>query len=388
MAVRIQFRRGTSGDWASANPVLADGELGFENDTKIIKFGDGVTAWNDLPVAAAGDITAVLPGTGLQGGATSGEAQLSIDSSYVVTAAAIDAAGDLIVGAGPDTYARLPIGSDGSVLVADSNQSVGVRWAAPSATGGAVVPTGTILPFAGSATSGTLLFGGFLLCDGAAVPRSTYAELFNVLTISGALPYGIGDGSSTFNLPDLRGHVPAVYKSGDVATPNGFGSFGKQTGAVSTTMVGGTPTGDQVQVPGHAHAATFTGSDGQHSHTGIDTGIQDASHKHEVGVTGGSHLHSFQYFINTGSGTNGFGLGLLGSGSTGNETNQTVGGSSAGTHSHTVSVGNQDTSHRHSISITSSGTHGHSVNITNSLAASAVIPRIQPSLTVNYIIKT
>ena len=48
MAVRIQFRRGTAAEWASANPTLAAGELGYETDTNQIKIGTATTAWNDL----------------------------------------------------------------------------------------------------------------------------------------------------------------------------------------------------------------------------------------------------------------------------------------------------------------------------------------------------
>lgn len=52
MATIIQSRRDTSTNWASINPVLADGELGIETDTKKFKFGDGVTAWNSLGYSA------------------------------------------------------------------------------------------------------------------------------------------------------------------------------------------------------------------------------------------------------------------------------------------------------------------------------------------------
>lgn len=62
------------------------------------------------------------------------------------------------------------------------------------------VPTGTILPYApGTAPS------GYLLCYGQAVSRSTYAALFSAIGTT----YGVGDGSSTFNVPDLRGRVVA-----------------------------------------------------------------------------------------------------------------------------------------------------------------------------------
>lgn len=48
MATRMLQRRGTAAEWAAANPILSDGEIGFERDTRIIKIGDGVTAWNSL----------------------------------------------------------------------------------------------------------------------------------------------------------------------------------------------------------------------------------------------------------------------------------------------------------------------------------------------------
>lgn len=49
MAIKIQLRRDTAANWAAANPVLAQGEGGLETDTKFIKWGDGVLAWNNLP---------------------------------------------------------------------------------------------------------------------------------------------------------------------------------------------------------------------------------------------------------------------------------------------------------------------------------------------------
>ena len=45
---RFQQRRGTAARWAAVNPILQEGEIGLELDTRRIKFGDGVTAWNDL----------------------------------------------------------------------------------------------------------------------------------------------------------------------------------------------------------------------------------------------------------------------------------------------------------------------------------------------------
>ena len=48
MIVRIQVRRDTAENWASANPILASGEFGYETDLKGLKMGDGVTPWAEL----------------------------------------------------------------------------------------------------------------------------------------------------------------------------------------------------------------------------------------------------------------------------------------------------------------------------------------------------
>ncbi len=63
----------------------------------------------------------------------------------------------------------------------------------------AVTPPGTIQVYAGSVAP-----AGFLICDGSAISRTTYAALYTA--IGGT--FGGGDGSSTFNLPDLRGRAP------------------------------------------------------------------------------------------------------------------------------------------------------------------------------------
>lgn len=65
---------------------------------------------------------------------------------------------------------------------------------------GGVVPAGLVSPFAGVSAP-----AGWLLCDGAAVSRDTYAALFAVTGTT----YGVGNGTTTFNLPDLRGRVAA-----------------------------------------------------------------------------------------------------------------------------------------------------------------------------------
>jgi microcystin-dependent protein len=109
-----------------------------------------------------------------------------------------------------------------------------------------LISAGTIVPFAGSSVP-----SGFILCDGSAVSRATYATLFGIIGTT----YGPGDGSTTFNVPDLRGRVVAGKDDmgGSAAgrltsttiSPNGTtlgASGGQQTHALSTS-----------EMPAHAH---------------------------------------------------------------------------------------------------------------------------------------
>jgi hypothetical protein len=126
MAVQtqIQVRRGTAASWTSTNPTLAAGEIGFESDTNKFKIGTGALAWGSLAYANDGDITEITAGIGISGGGTSGN--VTVTNSM---ATAIDAKGDLIVGTGSDTFVRQAVGTDGQILVADSAQADGLKWA-------------------------------------------------------------------------------------------------------------------------------------------------------------------------------------------------------------------------------------------------------------------
>lgn len=76
-----------------------------------------------------GDITGVTAGIGISGGGTTGT--VTVTNSMATT---IDAKGDLIGGTGADTFARLAVGSNGTVLTADSAETTGMKWAAPAAS--------------------------------------------------------------------------------------------------------------------------------------------------------------------------------------------------------------------------------------------------------------
>ena len=64
MTSRLQQRRDTAANWSANNPTLAAGEIGITTDTKLVKIGDGTTAWNSLTY---GGLQGVQGLTGSQG---------------------------------------------------------------------------------------------------------------------------------------------------------------------------------------------------------------------------------------------------------------------------------------------------------------------------------
>ena len=109
-----------------------------------------------------------------------------------------------------------------------------------------IMPTGALMPYAGTSAP-----TGFLLCYGQAISRSTYADLFSAISTT----YGTGDGSSTFNLPDLRGRVVAGQ---DDMGGSSADRLTDQTGGLNGDTLGDTGgsethTLSTAQMPAHTH---------------------------------------------------------------------------------------------------------------------------------------
>ena len=124
------------------------------------------------------------------------------------------------------------------------------------------IATGAISAFAGASAP-----TGYLLCNGAAVSRTTYAGLFAVCSTT----YGVGDGSATFNVPNLKGRVIAGYDSAQME----FDAVGETGGAKKHTLA-------TSEMPAHNH----TGD--PHNHT-------QNPHKHRAGWVYGGGVASWRF---------------------------------------------------------------------------------------------
>jgi microcystin-dependent protein len=146
----------------------------------------------------------------------------------------------------------------------------------------ALLPTATILGTAAAAAP-----AGFLLCDGSAVSRLTFAVLFSKIGTT----YGAGNGTTTFNLPDLRGRVP-VGVDGAAGRMEANDTLGKAAGdsnMASHSHAININTGGQF--PNHTHhieISNVTRHEGEgFSYQGMVPGGST-----ETGVAGSDHIHN------------------------------------------------------------------------------------------------
>jgi hypothetical protein len=116
------FTNATARDAAITAP--AEGQFAFTKDNNSLWYYDGA-AW--VASGATGDIEGVTAGVGISGGGTSGT--VTVTNSM---ATAIDAKGDLVPGTGADTFSRLAVGANDTVLTADSSTATGLKWATPA----------------------------------------------------------------------------------------------------------------------------------------------------------------------------------------------------------------------------------------------------------------
>jgi microcystin-dependent protein len=115
----------------------------------------------------------------------------------------------------------------------------GANWAGYSLTSQTIVPVGSIIYFPSTTPP-----SGWLESDAAAISRTTYANLNAIAAAASyAAPWGVGDGSTTFNIPDLRGVLLRGYDDGRGLTSDAFGTYYADEFAAHYHL-GGAPSGD------------------------------------------------------------------------------------------------------------------------------------------------
>lgn len=289
--------------------------------------------WNENHVVTMAASSRTL-GRKTSGAGAAEELTLSEMLDFIGSAAQ----GDILY-RGASAWARLPAGTAGQVLQT-AGAGANPAWANVGA------PTGTIAPYAGS-TSPT----GYLLCYGQAISRTTFADLFAIVGTT----YGIGDGSTTFNIPDLRGRgvfgkddmggsaANRITNAGSGITGTGLGNTGGTQNKTLTTT----------ELPAHTHTGTISSVS-----AGTPAGSIDSQ---------GAHTHVVRTNASGGSTTVNANLGVT------NGSDGLVTTDSNGAHTHTF-TGSALSAHSHTVTNDSTGT-GSAFGIMN------------PALILNYIIK-
>jgi microcystin-dependent protein len=119
---------------------------------------------------------------------------------------------------------------------------------------------------------------GWMLCEGGAISRTTFAALFTLIGTT----YGVGDGTTTFNVPDMRGRVPAGFDT----TQTEFNARGKIGGEKTHLLT-------SAEMPSHTHVQPA------HSHNFANGGHGALTDGGAAGGAGYGVLNGAFYGFNT-----------------------------------------------------------------------------------------
>jgi microcystin-dependent protein len=218
-----------------------------------------------------------------------------------------------------------------------------------------------------------------LLCNGAAISRSQYADLFAAIGTT----YGAGDGVTTFNVPSL-GEGTVIKATVDASKVGTYSTGALLTHTHGASSVGAGDHGHTVTLSpggGHSHGASASGvgdhshgawtdAQGNHAHSG-QTGGHSADHSHTVpGVFhvpggnaqytgGGGNRFDASNVVTTGSSndhSHGFGTDWQGN------HGHNIGMNGAGSHTHTISIAATG-DHTHGLSLANNGSHSHTITV-------------------------
>lgn len=135
--------------------------------------------------------------------------------------------------------------------------------------GGASFPAGVLMPYGGNSSAPS----GWLFCRGQAVNRVTYATLFAAIGTS----FGAGNGSTTFNIPDMRGQF--------------IRGFNNESSGDDASRTFGSKQDDEVKAHNHGSGSLAAASGGGHNHAKGTLAVAD--HNHAKGTLAvASHNHA------------------------------------------------------------------------------------------------
>lgn len=205
------------------------------------------------------------------------------------------------------------------------------------------IPAGVTFDFAGTEAP-----YGYLMCFGQAISRAEYPALFLAIGTT----YGVGDGSTTFNLPDCRGRVKAGKDNMGGSAAGQLTSAGSGVDGTTLGFKGGaqTHTLSSSQLPSHSH----TVANDSHSHT----------------INSDTHTHTFSGLVSTTDASQSPANYITASRNSDSSSSFDVSYIASDTHTHTIGT----------------DTHNHTVNDSGQTRGSAH-QNTQPTIIFNTIIK-
>jgi hypothetical protein len=229
MPTQIQLRRDTAADWTSANPTLAEGEVGYETDTGDFKIGDGATAWSSLSYFSSG-------GGGLSDGdygdiTVSGSGSALTIDGQIQSVSSTNAATTTVIASNTCSTTS----SSKSVVIASSNSN------AEGLTDSSAVIASADSKVNGNARSAVV---GGLLCEANADNALVVGSVgtLNNTANSVAMGFGFPVAALTNRKIHLFGQTGNTYQAGSLMFGATTWSAATPSGGATLTFSGGSTT--------------------------------------------------------------------------------------------------------------------------------------------------